>query len=370
MVRSKLHLSTSTFTLVFSALMSVAGCNGDDNNPAMGMGGTTTGSGGSMATGGAPGTGGNAPADAGTLYSRLGGHMGIRMAVDAIVADELMDPEIASFFAYQTSSTPTAGHPTADQLEECFTNQLGSAAGGPEMFPGALSSDHGGFVCRGNMAAIHAQFHISSAQFDKFVMIAGGTLTRLGVAPDDIATIATVLNSVKTPIVDPNAPGGPFHVPDGGSADAGEDAPTTLYQRLGGHTGIRTAIEHVVAAELADTTIAPYFSAQTATTTPAGHPNADQVEECLTNQLGAAAGGPETYPGTLNAAHGSWACRDMATIHQGMGITGATFDKFVMIAASTLTGLGVSNADVATLGSVLNGAKTAIVTGSEDAGHE
>src|SRR5258705_7021320 len=108
---------------------------------------------------------------------------------------------------------------------------------------------------------------------------------------------------------------------------------------------------------MANPAYAPTFPAWSGATPAAGHPNADQVEECLTNQLGSAAGGPETYPVKLGADHGSWQCRDMATIHQSMGISSATFDKFVMIAAAKLTSLGVSSADVATIGTVLNGAK-------------
>jgi hypothetical protein len=46
---------------------------------------------------------GTPPADAGTetsLYERLGGNAGIAGAVDAIVAAELMDPEIAAYFTF------------------------------------------------------------------------------------------------------------------------------------------------------------------------------------------------------------------------------------------------------------------------------
>jgi hypothetical protein len=60
----------------------------------------------------------------------------------------------------------------------------------------------------------------------------------------------------------------------------------------------------------------------------------------------------------------------MMTIHQGMGISSATFGEFVMIAATTLIGLHVANDDVATIGAVLNGAKASIVVESADAGRE
>src|SRR5215467_8497257 len=75
-----------------------------------------------------------------TLYTRLGGHPGIRNAVNAVVAAELEDPEVAAFFG--TVGQP--GHPTQDQVAECFTDLLGNAAGGPEQYPTTAN----GWQCR------------------------------------------------------------------------------------------------------------------------------------------------------------------------------------------------------------------------------
>src|SRR6185312_3088070 len=213
-------------------------------------------------------------------------------------------------------------------------------------------------TCR-DMATVHKSFHISGAQFDKFVMIAATTLGRLKVPADDIATIGSVLNSTKATIVDKNAPGGPF-VPPGMNDGGADGATTTLYQRLGGHAGIRGALDQVVQAELADTQIAAFFSNQTMNPVPAGHPNANQLTECLTNLLSNAAGGPEAY-GKLSADFGSFQCRSMPAAHAGLNISSAVFDKFVTIAAGKLTDLGVAADDIATIGAVLNGTKTDIV---------
>jgi truncated hemoglobin YjbI len=131
-----------------------------------------------------------------TLYDRLGKNAGIKAAVDAIVVDELKDPEIAAFFAKNDGMT--AGHPSAVQIKECLVLQLGMASGGPEKYPGKVSGD---FMCR-DMKSAHASIDaISSATFDKFVTIAAGTLKRLGVADADIAVVGGVLNSTKTDIV-------------------------------------------------------------------------------------------------------------------------------------------------------------------------
>jgi hypothetical protein len=145
------------------------------------------------------------------------------------------------------------------------------------------------------------------------------------------------------------------------NADGGGTGSTTLYSRLGGHAGIRAAVDAVVQAELADPDLASYFFNQVATPVPAGHPNVDQLSECFTDQLANAAGGPETYPTTVTDDAGSWTCRDMAAIHAPLHISGGTFAKFVTIAAGELGTLGVAPADISTIGSVLDGAQSAIV---------
>lgn len=132
---------------------------------------------------------------ASTLYDRLGKNAGIKGAMDAIVADELMDPEIAAFFSMNDGTK--AGHPSAVQIKECLVLQLGMAAGGPEKYPGKVSGD---FMCRDMKAAHAAILPISAATFDKFVTIAAGTLKRLGVADADIGVIGAVLNSTKTDV--------------------------------------------------------------------------------------------------------------------------------------------------------------------------
>ncbi len=166
---------------------------------------------------------GDASAPVGTLYDRLGGHAGIRGAIHAIVMAELADTEIKSYFFNQVATPVPAGHPTADQIEECFTDLLAKNAGGTESYPTVVTfddagqtvtvpdaaADAGGFTCR-DMVTIHAPLKISGGTFDKFVMIAGGVLTSaMGTGPytytsSDITTIAGVIVGTKTAIVDAN----------------------------------------------------------------------------------------------------------------------------------------------------------------------
>jgi hypothetical protein len=346
--------------------------------PIVGMGCTTSGNftpvgSDSGADSGPPVTtpdsgGGDTGADTGTstLYTRLGGHAGIEAAVAKIVTAELADPDLASYFFNQVASPVPEGHPTVAQLEECFTDQLGGAAGGPEQYPTTVNpGDAGTFTCR-DMATIHGPLMISGGTFDKFILIAAGELTTLGVAAADVATVGGVLTSERPAIVAAS-------LNDAGELpyDAGTDAPTTLYQRLGGHAGIRAAVNAIVGQELGDPDLASYFFNQVATTVPAGHPTTDQLEECFTDQLGSAAGGPENYPMTVTDDAGSFTCRDMTTIHAPLRISGGTFDKFIMIAGAELTTLGVSAADVTTVAGVLESERPAIVDANRaDAGEE
>jgi len=130
------------------------------------------------------------------LYGRLGGHDGLVKAVDAIVAEELKDPEIASYFYFQVQKPIPQGHPSADQIKECLVAQLGNAAGGPEKYPFATST---GFECRG-MTTAHAKLGIPDGVFTKFLTIAAGVLKSAGVSDDDIKTVGGVLDSTRAQV--------------------------------------------------------------------------------------------------------------------------------------------------------------------------
>jgi len=216
------------FSLVSLLCFAAAGacavaCSSDeDTGPVSGAGaggkGGTGGKGGAGGTaasagkGGAGGTAGGVAAGAGgeggaiesTLYSRLGEHAGIRAAVDAIVAEEVKDPIIASYF----SQLAVKGHePNVDQISECLTFQLANAADGPEAYPVALGDDYNNYVCR-SMTAAHSTLGIGAGTFDKFVSIAAGVLNTTDLSDADKAAVGAVLNGTKAQIVDKNVPSG------------------------------------------------------------------------------------------------------------------------------------------------------------------
>jgi hypothetical protein len=155
------------------------------------------GTGGDGATSMQPATDSGTVTNPATLYGRLGGHAGIRAAVNAITAQEILDPDIASYFVFQAGA-PANDHPTVDQIEECFTDYIGSlkAVGGPETYPTTVTADGGMFACR-DMMAIHAPFNITGGTFDKFIAIAGEVLQENGVSNADLMTLASALESTK-----------------------------------------------------------------------------------------------------------------------------------------------------------------------------
>jgi hypothetical protein len=163
-------------------------------------------------------------------------------------------------------------------------------------------------------------------------------------------------------VIDTGVPGpGDSMAPGDGAVACAPGA--TLFERLGGYTGIHSALEAIVGKELANPEIASYFFNQMETPVPAGHPTAGEIEDCFSVLLAAAAGGPYSYPpdgGVATGDGGTFACRDMATIHQPLLISGGTFDEFVSIAATTLAPT-VCASDLAMIGAALEGTKGAIV---------
>ncbi len=142
------------------------------------------------------------PAAESGLYTRLGGKDGIRTLLGKVVAAELADPEIASFFPY-TPGAPGNGHPAGGAILECFTNQLGVVAHGPASevaYPTVVDNGGTPFTCR-DMVASHEGLGIYASVFDKFVSVCAGVLRANGVTADDITTVAAALNGTKPDVV-------------------------------------------------------------------------------------------------------------------------------------------------------------------------
>lgn len=132
-----------------------------------------------------------------------------------------------------------------------------------------------------------------------------------------------------------------------GAADATPDSPAalSLYERLGGKTGLETFVKGVVETKiLADNDLKTFFFNQTAASIPAGHPSPTQIVVCFGRFVGTALGA-DTYPGLAvadpaNTNTPNHTCRDMVSSHKVAGtqlnIGNANFDKFVGYIAESL----------------------------------
>lgn len=129
----------------------------------------------------------------------------------------------------------------------------------------------------------------------------------------------------------------------------------SLYDKYGGAATVRKLVDDAVTAVLADPVQAPFF----ANVGKAGFASADRIKSCLRLQFTAVLGGPATYPGRNDMGDN---CRDMASTHATLGITGPVFDGFITDLVAVMKADGVSDADIATVAPSLTGLKTSIVT--------
>lgn len=353
------------------------------------MGGTLGACGNSGATA-TPDGGGHRPDGGGTTaYERLSGHAGLLAFVKGEVENKvLQDSNLKTYFFNQVATPIPAGHPSAAQIEECFTRLVATVVG-EESYPGAPVTDAANsntptFTCRA-MTASHAGLKIGSKTFDAFVGVIaadlmplvvpdGTTLTMGHISQSEFNVLAAGLTGTKTAIVDPQAPEGP----------APFMAMSTPYERLGGHAGLMAFVKGEVENKvLKDTNLKTYFFNQVATPIPAGHPSAGQIEECFT-RLVATVVGAESYPGTpvadpANTNTPSFTCRSMAVSHTGLKIGDKTFDAFVSVLAADLMPLVVPDGTALTTGHIsqaefnllaqgLTGTKPAIVDSAAAAG--
>ncbi|HSZ81448.1 MAG TPA: hypothetical protein VLA14_04155 [Polyangia bacterium] len=379
------------------ALVAAAGCGSSSNQSTKDGGGTagagTAGAGtaGTTGTAGASTDGGAGTGDGGTLslYERLGGKTGLEMFVQNVVETKILtDADLKTFFFNQVATPIPAGHPSAAQIVVCFGRFVGAALGA-DTYPGAAVADAANtntpsFTCR-NMIDAHrgatTMLNIGSADFDKFVGYIAASLmplivptpTMVGqISQDEFNTLAGALTGQKPAITTTGAPDGGAFVP-------------TLYDRLGGKTGLEMFVKTVVETKiLADADLKTFFFNQVAAPIPAGHPSAAQIEVCFARFVGAALDA-DTYPGAAvadatNTNTPSFTCRSMIDAHQGattmLHIGSGTFDKFVGYIAASLMPLVVptptmvgqiSQDEFNALAAALTGQKTAVTTAGASA---
>lgn len=110
--------------------------------------------------------------------------------------------------------------------------------------------------------------------------------------------------------------------PDGTTTDQDSIAPTA-YQRIGGGPAVKAAVEKFYELVLADPELRGFFVNDS--NGGSGTVNLVELRRHLAALLASVLGGPDTYSG-----------RDLATAHQGLGITGAHFDLVADYLEATL----------------------------------
>jgi hemoglobin len=99
---------------------------------------------------------------------------------------------------------------------------------------------------------------------------------------------------------------------------------TSLYTRLGGHEAIKAVVEDFVGRCAGDSRINGKFA----------RTDVPRLKAMLADQICQASGGPCTYAG-----------RDMAETHAGMGVTAGEFDALVEDLVATLDQFNVPKAE-------------------------
>jgi hypothetical protein len=137
-----------------------------------------------------------------TLYERLGAATGIHCVLTTALIEQLKDPRQAQYFAV----IGQPGHATYTAILDCTTRLIGSATGGPEIYPSTLPD---GYTCRA-LATSHASLHVPNGVFNDMTAIVAAAATKHGIAAGDVTAIGALLRATRGDIVDPSVPdGGP-----------------------------------------------------------------------------------------------------------------------------------------------------------------
>jgi hemoglobin len=115
----------------------------------------------------------------------------------------------------------------------------------------------------------------------------------------------------------------------------------TIYEQLGQENGIRTAVDDFYQRVVADPELKGYFDGV----------DMARLRSHQALLLIQVTGGPARYEG-----------RDLATAHQGLGITSADYERVVGHLAATLSGMGVAPAVIGDVAAALDGYRSDIVT--------
>jgi truncated hemoglobin YjbI len=162
------------------------------------------------------------------------------------------------------------------------------------------------------MKSLHEGMGITGAQFDAIAADLVSVLNRYQVPKKEADELVALIATTRKDIVEREASPTPTPTPTG-------EKP--LWDRLGGEAAVKAVVHDFVVLATADPKV-DFFRGGKYTLDAEGVAN---LERLLVELISAVSGGPLKYEG-----------RDMKSLHEGMGITGAQFDAMAADLVSVL----------------------------------
>ena len=228
------------------------------------------------------------------LWDRLGGEAAVKAVVHDFVVLAAADPKV-DFFRGGKSTLDAEG---VANLERRLVELIGAVSGGPLKYEGR------------DMKSVHEGMGITGAQFDAIAADLVSVLNKYRVPKKEADELVALIATTRKDIVEREA--SPTPTPTG-------EKP--LWDRLGGEAAVKAVVHDFVVLAAADPKV-DFFRGGKYTLDAEGVAN---LERRLVELISAVSGGPLKYEG-----------RDMKSVHEGMGITGAQFDAIAADLVSVL----------------------------------
>jgi truncated hemoglobin YjbI len=249
-----------------------------------------------------------------TLYVRLGGEEGVTTVINDFVGRVLEDSKINGYFL---NSRVDGG-----RLTNCLVKFVGNLAGGPQQYPSPSGDPDG---CR-DMKTAHLGMGISGNDYGDLAGHLVGAMDDAGVAQADIDAVVAALTQpdfVDDIVEDPNSN-------------------ETIYQRVGRKPAIEVVINDFIGRVVSDSKINGYFLNQGL--------DAERLGLCLVRQVCSLDGpcfyGEEVEDAAKNDAGEIVPCKDMVTVHKGLGISNNDYGDLAGHLVDALVAAGVTSDDV------------------------
>ncbi len=214
-----------------------------------------------------------------TLWDRLGGEASVTKVIEEFVAAAASDPKVNFFRDGKYKPEPK----DVVALKRSLVELVSAVSGGPLKYTGK------------SMKEVHKGMGITDAEFDALAGHLKTVLEKNKVAADDVKAVMDVIGGTRKDIVEPK-----------GAVEA-----KTLWDRLGGETGVKKVINDFVATAAPD----PKVNFDRGGKYKLDDKAVAALKKSLLDLISSVSGGPFKYTG-----------KSMKEVHKGMGITDAEFD--------------------------------------------